>query len=109
MRFSMLYSGEQILSFKSCLVLYAGDSLTNHQIFRQSFHADSGQVCQITLTKFSIYTSKFHFAHEHIAYILAIKLYHMSQYTSGIFYNKPDLQKIICSWERSFNVGSELL
>ena len=31
MRFSMLYSGEQILSFKSCLVLYAGDSLsTDH-------------------------------------------------------------------------------
>ena len=26
MRFSMLYSGEQILSFKSCLVFYAGDS-----------------------------------------------------------------------------------
>ena len=31
MRFSMLYSGEQILSFKSCLVFYAGDSLReNH-------------------------------------------------------------------------------
>ena len=29
MRFSMLYSGEQILSFKSCLVFYAGDSLNN--------------------------------------------------------------------------------
>ena len=29
MRFSMLYSGEQILSFKSCLVFYAGDSLTD--------------------------------------------------------------------------------
>ena len=28
MRFSMLSSGEQILSFKSCLVFYAGDSLT---------------------------------------------------------------------------------
>ena len=28
MRFSMLYSGEQILSFKSCLVFYVGDSLT---------------------------------------------------------------------------------
>ena len=28
MRFSMLYSGEQILSFKSCLVFYAGDSLS---------------------------------------------------------------------------------
>ena len=27
MRFLMLYSGEQILSFKSCLVVYAGDSL----------------------------------------------------------------------------------
>ena len=27
MRFSMLYSGEQILSFKSCLVFYAEDSL----------------------------------------------------------------------------------
>ena len=27
MRFSMPYSGEQILSFKSCLVFYAGDSL----------------------------------------------------------------------------------
>ena len=27
MRFLMLYSGEQILSFKSCLVFYAGDSL----------------------------------------------------------------------------------
>ena len=26
MRFSMLYSGEQILSFKSCFVFYAGDS-----------------------------------------------------------------------------------
>ena len=32
MRFWMLYSGEQILSFKSCLVFYAGDSLNidNH-------------------------------------------------------------------------------
>ena len=29
MRFSMLYSGEQFLSFKSCLVFYAGDSLIN--------------------------------------------------------------------------------
>ena len=29
MRFSMLYSGEQILSFKLCLVFYAGDSLRN--------------------------------------------------------------------------------
>ena len=28
MRFSMLYSGEQILSFKPCIVFYAGDSLT---------------------------------------------------------------------------------
>ena len=28
MRFSTLYSGEQILSFKLCLVFYAGDSLT---------------------------------------------------------------------------------
>ena len=27
MRFSMLYSGEQILPFKPCLVFYAGDSL----------------------------------------------------------------------------------
>ena len=27
MRFSMLYSGEQILSFKSCRVFYTGDSL----------------------------------------------------------------------------------
>ena len=27
MWFSMPYSGEQILSFKSCLVFYAGDSL----------------------------------------------------------------------------------
>ena len=27
MRFSMLYSGEQILSFKSCLIFYVGDSL----------------------------------------------------------------------------------
>ena len=29
MRFSMLYSREQILSFKSCLVFYAGDSFSN--------------------------------------------------------------------------------
>ena len=28
MRFSKLYSGEQILSFRSCLVFYAGDSLS---------------------------------------------------------------------------------
>ena len=30
MQFSMLYSGEQILSFKPCLVFYAGDSLNEH-------------------------------------------------------------------------------
>ena len=29
MRFSMLYSGEQILSFKLCLVFYARNSLNN--------------------------------------------------------------------------------
>ena len=29
MQFSILYSGEQILSFKSCLIFYAGDSLSN--------------------------------------------------------------------------------
>ena len=28
MQFSMLQSGEQILSYKLCLVFYAGDSLT---------------------------------------------------------------------------------
>ena len=33
MRFSILYSGEQILSFKSCLVFNAGDSLNNLKIF----------------------------------------------------------------------------
>ena len=39
MRFSMLYSGEQILSFKSCLVFYAGDSLSLNfyvKVFRTS-------------------------------------------------------------------------
>ena len=30
MRFSMLYSGEQILSFKSCFVFYAEDSLNKN-------------------------------------------------------------------------------
>ena len=37
MRFSMLYSGEQILSFKSCLVFYAGDSfnIPGRQRFRK--------------------------------------------------------------------------
>ena len=35
MRFSMLYSGEQILSFKSCLVFYAGDSLNSHPAFQK--------------------------------------------------------------------------
>ena len=33
MRFSMLYSGEQILSFKLCLVFYAGDSLMQISAF----------------------------------------------------------------------------
>ena len=37
MRFSMLYSGEQILSFKSCLVFYAGDSLTNKNLAKKFF------------------------------------------------------------------------
>ena len=32
----MLYSGEQILSFKSCLVFYAGDSLKNVPISESS-------------------------------------------------------------------------
>ena len=31
MRFSMLYSGEQILSFEACPVFYAGDSLTFYE------------------------------------------------------------------------------
>ena len=35
MRFSMLYSGEQNLSFKSCLVFYAGDSLKKVVMFVQ--------------------------------------------------------------------------
>ena len=35
MRFSMLYSGEQILSFKPCLVFYAGDSLSKELL---NFH-----------------------------------------------------------------------
>ena len=34
MRFSMLYSGERILSFKSCLVFYAGDSLNMHYLVK---------------------------------------------------------------------------
>ena len=34
MRFSMLYSGEQILSFKSCFVFYAGDSLSLECLYR---------------------------------------------------------------------------
>ena len=38
MRFSMLYSGEQILSFKSCLVFYAGDSL-NHYL--NNYHSST--------------------------------------------------------------------
>ena len=35
MRFSMLYS-EQILSFKPCLIFYAGDSLNSHPLFQKS-------------------------------------------------------------------------
>ena len=34
MRFSMLYSGEQILSFKLCLVFYARDSLTAKILYK---------------------------------------------------------------------------
>ena len=36
MQFSMLYSGEQILSFKSCLVFYAGDSLNTFKMFKSN-------------------------------------------------------------------------
>ena len=36
MRFSMLYSGEQILSFKSCLVFNAGDSLIKAPTFQKN-------------------------------------------------------------------------
>ena len=46
MRFSMLYSGEQILSFKSCLVFYAGDSLNLVQVeqYTKSNHEVHGSV-----------------------------------------------------------------
>ena len=50
MQFSMLYSGEQILSFKPCLLFYAGDSLilfTDFPILRSdiiSNHADARKV-----------------------------------------------------------------
>ena len=46
MRFSMLYSEEQILSFKSCLVFYAGDSLNigSLSLLRVSFIADRSLV-----------------------------------------------------------------
>ena len=37
MQFSMLYSGEEILSFKSCLVFYAGDSLTSLLLDSKTF------------------------------------------------------------------------
>ena len=36
MWFSMLYSGEQILSFKSCLVFYAGDYAVSPRMDRYS-------------------------------------------------------------------------
>ena len=60
MRFSMLYSGEQILSFKSCLVFYAGDSLRQPAFdsewhFRKSVQKSFVKVWQI---------QKFHFETE---------------------------------------------
>ena len=57
MRFSMLYSGEQILSFKSCLVFYAGDSLnpvnvqTCTPLMRKSCYCiDRFDVCKLSST-----------------------------------------------------------
>ena len=41
-------------------------------------HADNQWVCQSTLSKFSIYTSTFYFAHSTLPYIyLSMKLYHI--------------------------------
>ena len=44
MQFSMLYSGEQILSFKLCLVFYAGDSLTLTTVMILSFRTPKTSV-----------------------------------------------------------------
>ena len=44
MRFSMLYSGEQNLSFKSCLVFYAGDSLSPQYTCSSSVYEPSKEV-----------------------------------------------------------------
>ena len=55
MRFSMLYSGEQILSFKSCLVFDAGDALSKTDFFLQKsvvvflfFFQNLGQKCHFS-------------------------------------------------------------
>ena len=57
--FSMLYSGEQILSFKSCLVFYAGDSLN---ICKKQLHI---------LNAIRNVSSTFHVFYTHVPYLLS--------------------------------------
>ena len=51
MRFSMLYSGEQILSFKSCLVFYAGDSLIFNTVLKNLVSLSLSHVSMIVVIK----------------------------------------------------------
>ena len=59
MRFSMLYSGEQILSFKSCLVLYAGDSLRFVGV--SNCRASNEQTRRGKVLEYNVVASKKHF------------------------------------------------
>ena len=77
----------------------------NQQIICHIFHADNRRVCQITLSKFSIYTSTFYFAHSTLPYIFVNETWpYVLVYTSIFFYNKPTLSNKHCSWELSFTV-----
>ena len=57
MRFSMLYSGEQILSFKSCLVFYAGDSLKIWKIIKF-----------IKSSSFNVYSTHLPISHSQVSF-----------------------------------------
>ena len=92
MRFSMLYSGEQILSFKSCLVFYAGDSLT----FSRYLPFGMTNVCKITASNFrrlccSFTVSEFEYRENKEIYLIKYKDDKLSTivYVTTVLLNVP--------------------
>ena len=91
----MLYSGEQILSFKSCLVFYAGDSLNFYKnkslvgnLYRYEYEKKGSHISQNTTCMLKLsFTLNFVKTEEQIIKDESVHFLHISVKSEYIVYS----------------------